>query len=148
MGFMLASTDLDRANVVVGDDVLSLAGMCLMRTGWCEHDQNLLNQSCLVIRPERLLEFSRSEELSPPAALRTEEQVSGRKPVEIGTINKNNQMLVRRTNDPGNHHNNKIWILRRLEPVCGLKYGANGCDFHARRCPNHGGRPPSLPSGA
>lgn len=69
-----------------------------------------------------------------------------RKPPEPGTTNRNGQVLVRRTNDQGSHRYSKIWILRCSESDCGLEYEANGCDFHIRRCPNHGGRPPSLPS--
>ncbi len=50
-GFQQALPDLDAANAVTGDEVLSLAGTCLIRTGWSEASVDLLKQSCLVIRP-------------------------------------------------------------------------------------------------
>ena len=61
----------------------------------------------------------------------------GRQP---GDINVNGQVLVRRTGQPGNHRNQRIWVLRcsgltSRQPGCGTVYGANGCDFHIRLCP-------------
>lgn len=50
-GFALALPDLDPANAVSEPEMSSLIGACMMRTGWAEIDNNLLSQSCLVIRP-------------------------------------------------------------------------------------------------
>lgn len=62
---------------------------------------------------------------------------SNRKP---GDINRNDQILIARTDQPGTDHNQYIWMLvcvRRDEndDLCGHKYGANGSDFHLRKCP-------------
>jgi len=50
-GFVAALPDLDAANAVSEANVFSLIGACMMRTEWAETDNNLLSQSCLVIRP-------------------------------------------------------------------------------------------------
>jgi hypothetical protein len=57
-----------------------------------------------------------------------------------GDVNVNGQQLIRRTRQPGNHPNQRIWVLRcsgdeNRQRGCGAEYGANGCDFHIRRCP-------------
>lgn len=44
--------DLDAANAVTETNVLSLAGACMVRTGWGSPNADLLSQSCLVIRPD------------------------------------------------------------------------------------------------
>lgn len=43
--------DLDAANAVVEENVLSLAGACMARTGWATTNADLLSEPCLVIRP-------------------------------------------------------------------------------------------------
>ena len=68
--------------------------------------------------------------------------------VEEGAINRNGQRLIKKTDRPGTDHNQYVWILRCEE--CGHEYGANGFDFHLRKCPGHQGGSPgidSLPSG-
>ena len=50
-GFVAALPELDAANAVSEDNVLSLIGACMMRTGWAETDCRLLSHPCLVIRP-------------------------------------------------------------------------------------------------
>jgi len=50
-GFATALPDLDAANAVSEDNVFSLIGACMMRTGWAEKDNGLLSKPCLVIRP-------------------------------------------------------------------------------------------------
>jgi hypothetical protein len=47
--------------------------------------------------------------------------------------NPNGQRLVRKTTDAGTDHHNYIWILDCAH--CGHEYGANGSDFHHRKCP-------------
>lgn len=57
-----------------------------------------------------------------------------------GDINANDQILIARTDRPGNDHNQVVWVLvcaRRSASgeLCGHRYGANGSDFHQRKCP-------------
>jgi hypothetical protein len=71
---------------------------------------------------------------------------SSRKP---GDINRNDQILIAKTDRPGNDHNQKTWVLlcaRRNDTgdLCGYRYGANGSDFHLRLCPRCQGGQPGL----
>lgn len=54
---------------------------------------------------------------------------------ETGYRNRNGQVVLRKTNLPGNDHNQFIYVLRCEN--CGHEYGANGSDIFQRRCPNH-----------
>lgn len=63
---------------------------------------------------------------------------------EPGDINRHGQELVRKTTMAGNHSNQRVWVLRSTDPSCGHVYGANGCDFHIRRCPAHQRGAPGL----
>lgn len=59
---------------------------------------------------------------------------------QLGDININDQVLIARTTHPGNDHMQYVWVLvcaRRLPDgsICGHRYGANGSDFHQRKCP-------------
>ncbi|TXM65783.1 hypothetical protein [Methylobacterium sp. WL120] len=59
---------------------------------------------------------------------------------EIGYVNRNDQEVIRRTDEPGTDHMQKVYVLR-CRP-CGAEYGANGSDIHIRLCPScAGGRP-------
>ena len=63
--------------------------------------------------------------------------VSQRRP---GDINPNDQILIVRTDRPGSDHLQYVWVLvcaRRNADgaICGHRYGANGSDFHIRKCP-------------
>lgn len=59
---------------------------------------------------------------------------------EVGYVNRNDQVVLRKTDEPGTDHLQKVYVLRCLE--CEHEYGANGSDIHARRCPAcDGGRP-------
>lgn len=53
---------------------------------------------------------------------------------EVGDENPNGQLFVRETDQRGTDHNQYIWEL--LCRHCGSRYGANGSDFHHRKCPN------------
>lgn len=53
-GFTNAYPDLAAHNVIHEDDVVSLAGLSLVRTGWIEPNQNILSGPTLVIRPEQM----------------------------------------------------------------------------------------------
>lgn len=52
---------------------------------------------------------------------------------EISDENRNGQLLMQKTDQPGTDHNQYVWVL--LCKHCGNKYGANGSDFHERKCP-------------
>lgn len=71
----------------------------------------------------------------------------GRSERRPGDINRNDQILIARTDHPGTDHMQYVWVLvcvRRTEDgeLCGHRYGANGSDFHLRKCPRcQGGAP-------
>ena len=59
---------------------------------------------------------------------------------QLGDISRNEQVLIARTDRPGTDHMQYVWVLvcaRRSEggDICGYRYGANGSDFHHRKCP-------------
>ncbi len=59
---------------------------------------------------------------------------------QLGDVNINDQVLIARTDRPGTDHMQYVWVLvcaRRLDngALCGHRYGANGSDFHHRKCP-------------
>ncbi|QBR38457.1 hypothetical protein ETW23_14185 [Leisingera sp. NJS201] len=57
-----------------------------------------------------------------------------------GFINRNNQEVLRKTDLPGNDHNQVVYIIQCRR--CGERYGVNGSDIFQRRCPTcAGGRP-------
>ena len=56
----------------------------------------------------------------------------GRTLVE-GYVNRNNQVNKGCLNKPGNHYNQKAYLLHCNE--CGFEYEANGCDVAIRKCP-------------
>jgi hypothetical protein len=53
--------------------------------------------------------------------------------VAEGDYNPNGQELLERTTRPGTDHNQYVWEFRCVH--CGTEYGANGSDFHHRKCP-------------
>lgn len=67
-----------------------------------------------------------------------------------GTVNRNGQLLLAKTDEPGTDHAQYIWLvscLRGPEGVeCGHVYGSNDSDFFQRKCPRcQGGQPgPSI----
>ncbi len=56
---------------------------------------------------------------------------------EIGDVNRNNQKLIRKTNQP------YFVILHCLD--CSHEYGANSFGFHERKCPKCQGGVEGLP---
>lgn len=59
---------------------------------------------------------------------------------QIGDINPNDQVLLLRSERPGTDHLQYVWVLlcanRNSQGlICGHRYGANGSDFHHRKCP-------------
>ena len=60
-----------------------------------------------------------------------------------GYENRNHQVVVRDTGNPGTDHNQRVYELRCKK--CGHHYGANGSDIHLRKCPKHQGGSPGLP---
>ena len=59
-----------------------------------------------------------------------------------GYRNRNNQVVVRATDLPGNDHLQRIYVLRCGK--CRSEYGVNGSDIFQRRCPRCGGGRPGL----
>ena len=68
---------------------------------------------------------------------------------QLGDMNVNGQKLCARTSRPGNDHNQYVWALECTRPrngsPCGHRYGANGSDFHDRKCPQCQDGLPGLP---
>ena len=62
---------------------------------------------------------------------------------EVGYRNRNEQIVLRKTDLPGNDHNQMTYVLRCEK--CGQEYGANGSDIFQRRCPAHDGGAEGLP---
>ena len=61
---------------------------------------------------------------------------------EPGYRNRNDQIVVRKTDLPGNDHNQRVYVLECGR--CQRRYGANGSDIWQRRCPQCGGGRPGL----
>ena len=59
-----------------------------------------------------------------------------------GYRNRNGQVVIGPTGLPGTDHNQLVYRL--CCGRCGLNYGANGSDIHARKCPYCGGGRPGL----
>ncbi|MFV1876402.1 hypothetical protein [Nioella sp.] len=62
---------------------------------------------------------------------------SDRKTTTPGYVNRNGQEVLRRTDIPGNDHNQVVYVM--MCKTCGIRYGANGSDIWQRRCPACGG---------
>ncbi len=59
---------------------------------------------------------------------------------EIGYVNRNNQIVIEKTDRPGTDFRQTVYILRCQD--CLTEYGANGSDIWQRKCPEcQGGRP-------
>ncbi len=59
-----------------------------------------------------------------------------RKTTQSGYLNRNDQLVLRRTDLPGNGSGQYIYLMECLK--CGHLYGANGADIHERKCPECG----------
>jgi Zn finger protein HypA/HybF involved in hydrogenase expression len=59
-----------------------------------------------------------------------------------GSVNRNGQEVLRKTDLPGNDHMQYIVVLRCQK--CGHEYGANTSDCFQRKCPNCQGGMPGL----
>ena len=66
----------------------------------------------------------------------------GAKTTVPGYTNRNDQTVIRRTDTPGNDHNQVVYELEC--GGCGQRYGANGSDIWQRKCPKCGGGRPGL----
>src|SRR5438105_416920 len=67
------------------------------------------------------------------------------KSTDVGFVNRNRQLVMRKTSQPGNDHNQRIYVLGCLNPECRHEYGVNGSDIFQRKCPNCQGGRPGLP---
>ena len=61
---------------------------------------------------------------------------------ETGYMNRNGQVVVRKTGLMGNDHNQYVYVLKCSK--CLEMYGANGSDIFQRKCPKCGGGQPGL----
>jgi len=52
---------------------------------------------------------------------------------QVGFVNRNGQVVIRKTDIDGTDHMQKVYQLACSE--CGQVYGANGSDIHLRKCP-------------
>jgi hypothetical protein len=62
----------------------------------------------------------------------------------VGFTNRNNQTVLKKTDRPGNDHNQIVYILKCNASGCGHEYGSNGSDIFQRRCPKCGEGAPGL----
>ena len=69
--------------------------------------------------------------------------MTSKRTTDIGSVNRNRQEVVRRTDLAGNDHLQKVYVLRCRD--CEFNYGANGSDIYLRRCPNCQGGAAGLP---
>ena len=60
-----------------------------------------------------------------------------------GHTNKNEQVVVRKTNLQGTDHNANVYELKCTK--CGHHYGANGTDIWERKCPKCQNGMPGIP---
>jgi plasmid stabilization system protein ParE len=60
-----------------------------------------------------------------------------------GYVNRNHQVVIRRTERPGNDHLQRVYELCCQR--CDHRYGANGSDIFQRRCPSCQDGAPGLP---
>ena len=67
---------------------------------------------------------------------------NGKGTTEPGYRNTKGQVVLRRTDQPGNDQNQKVYVLRCDD--CGHEYGANGSDIWQRRCPRCDAGAPGL----
>ena len=67
---------------------------------------------------------------------------SSAKTTEPGYENRNGQIVLRKTDLPGNDHHQYVYVLECGR--CGHRYGANGADIWQRLCPDCGGGRPGL----
>ncbi len=65
-------------------------------------------------------------------------------PAQVGDLNTNQQRLLVKTRFMCNDHSQYIWSVQCERGQCGHIYGANGLDFHQRKCPKCGGGGPGL----
>jgi plasmid stabilization system protein ParE len=84
---------------------------------------------------------------SPPLADRVESLRRTRASFELSTapghVNRNDQEVIRRTELPGNDHQQRVYELRCGR--CDHRYGANGSDIFQRLCPRCQDGAPGLP---
>jgi hypothetical protein len=59
-----------------------------------------------------------------------------------GYTNRNGQIVLRKTSERGNDHNQFVYVLGCTR--CHHEYGSNGSDIFQRRCPACGGGVPAL----
>lgn len=61
----------------------------------------------------------------------------------LGDANRNQQVLLRKTDEPGTDHDSRVWVMRCT--ACGSIYGCNSSDGFQRKCPSCQGGAPGNP---
>ncbi|TNE65001.1 MAG: hypothetical protein EP336_13880 [Rhodobacteraceae bacterium] len=79
---------------------------------------------------------------APAKAAPKSRKAAGGATTASGFRNRNGQIVIRATGEPGNDHNQRVYQLACEH--CGLNYGANGSDIFQRKCPACGGGKPGL----
>ena len=77
----------------------------------------------------------------PPASEQSARRGRGAS-TQVGYVNRNGQVVIRSTDNPGTDHSQYVYVLRCQ--ACGHEYGANGLDIWLRRCPGHDRGAPGL----
>ena len=65
--------------------------------------------------------------------------------VQIGFINRNNQLCLGTRGKPGTDYLQLSYRMICLETDCEFIYGANGADVHERKCPKCQGGAQGIP---
>lgn len=89
------------------------------------------------IRRRRTSTTPALSESLPPSSRASESKTTA-----PGYVNRNNQVVIRRTSLAGNDHNQRIFVMHC--GACDAVYGANGSDIHLRKCPACQGGAPGL----
>lgn len=84
--------------------------------------------------PQRHLSPPKISSEPPAPGGNTPQPSQAGKTTKLGYVNRNRQRVERRTDLPGNDHNQLVYVLRCSD--CAYEYGANGSDIFQRRCPS------------
>lgn len=143
IGFFLFCQDAHRARVEAAcDDVCAEDSPMYGVSRWplADAGQSFYHRWTEFGRNEGVVEGATEEPVwmkREPLAPRTEPY--GPLTTRPGAVNRNDQVVVRRTDHRGTDHMQYVYVLRCSK--CSLEYGANGTDVWQRKCPRcQGGR--------
>ncbi len=86
--------------------------------------------------------FPQSRPNGEQKKVRSPSRSNAGKTTQLGYKNRNQQQVEKRTDLPGNDHNQFIYVLRCKH--CSYAYGVNGSDIFQRKCPRCQGGAPGL----